>query len=870
MMIFNKVALYEVLINNILSIDNNLRTFEYDNINNKVKLYILKCEGDIMKEKFSGLSTKEVKIRQRQFGLNEFVKVKKPNPVVKFFQVFKEPMFLLLIITSLFYIVLGEKQEAGIMFIFVIFVAFITFIQEWRTEKTIDALKELTSPKVTVFRDGHKQRINSFELVPDDVIYLMEGERIPADCLVLECSNFIVDESILTGESIHVNKTSNIHEDDDYWKSNLLYAGTLSIFGSCIAKVQFTGFNTEYGKISKEVSEAKEELTPLQRKTKTLVKNLAIAGIVMCVIVIIFSYMYSSNLIQSILSGITLAMAIIPEEFPVVLTVFLSLGAFRLARNNALMRKVSAVETLGAATVLAVDKTGTLTKNQMEVREVFKFNKIDQQQLDRVMMLSCEKEPYDAMEKAIVYKSKFNRSKFLEPILKIPFNPNTKRMANIFKENESYYVAVKGAPETILPLCNLSIEDIVSVNAEIDIMANKGLRVLALANCNSNNLTENLNDYNLQFCGLVALQDPPKEGVKEAIELCKKAGIRVVMITGDYSKTALSIGREIGLNLSSEVISGDDIDRLSYEELKNRVSSCDIFSRVIPEHKMKIVKALRANGEVVAMTGDGVNDAPALKAADIGIAMGKRGTDVAKEAAHMILMDDNFTTIVSAVRDGRRIYDNIRKAMVYIMVIHMPIILLALTAPLFNLPQLLLPVHIVLLELIIDPTCSIVFEGERAEPYIMERCPKSPNEPLLTKNLIMKVILQGLSMFLFTFIPFHILMDMGVAEEIARSFALVVLIFSNFTLVLVNRSNSKLLVGMFQEKGNKTRLLINGISIILVLLILYIPWASDIFKTYPLEINTLSMAIVLGIISSLWWDLTKVVSKLKTTKVKFK
>lgn len=823
-----------------------------------------------MEEKFSGLSTKEVKTRQRQFGLNEFVKVKKVNPIIKFFQVFKEPMFLLLLITSLFYIVLGEKQEAGIMFIFVIFVAFITFIQEWRTEKTIDALKELTSPKVTVFRDGHKQTINSFELVPDDVIYLMEGERIPADCLVLECSNFIVDESILTGESIHVNKTSNIHENDDYWKSNLLYAGTLSIFGSCIAKVEFTGFNTEYGKISKAVSVAKEELTPLQRKTKRLVKTLAIAGVAMCVTAIIFSYMYSSNLIQSILAGITLAMAIIPEEFPVVLTVFLSLGAFRLAKNNALMRKVSAVETLGAATVLAVDKTGTLTKNQMEVREVFKSNEIDEQQLDKVMTLSCEKEPYDAMEKAIVYKSRFNRSKSLEPILKIPFSPQTKRMANIFKENERYYVAIKGAPETVLPLCNLSREEIVNINLEIDIMASKGFRVVALASCNSDNLTEDLNAYNLQFCGLVALQDPPKEGVKEAVALCKKAGIRVVMITGDYSKTALAIGREIGLDLSNEVISGNDIERLSYQELKNKVSGCNIFSRVIPEHKMKIVKALRENGEIVAMTGDGVNDAPALKAADIGIAMGKRGTDVAKEAAHMILMDDNFTTIVSTVRDGRRIYDNIRKAMVYIMVIHMPIILLALTAPLFNLPQLLLPVHIVLLELIIDPTCSIIFEGERAEPCIMERSPKSPDEPLLAKNLIVKVVLQGLSMFLFTFIPFHILMDTGVAEEIARSFALVVLIVSNSTLVLVNRSNSEFLISVFHEKGNRTRVLINGLSIILLLSILYMPWASGIFKTYPLEITTLSIAIVLGIISSLWWDLTKVVSKLKTTKVKFK
>lgn len=820
-----------------------------------------------------GLNSEEVEKLQKKYGMNELVIQEKPNMLKKFLGVFKEPMFLLLLIAATVYFLLGAPKDGAIMLVFVGFVASITFIQEWKTEKTMNALKDLTSPKVNTLRDGKNILIKSTELVPGDVVFLSEGERIPADCIVLEPSNFSVDESILTGESEYVMKVSTTQSEKstDYWKKDILYAGTLCVFGKCTAIVKFTGINTEYGKIGKAISEAKDEPTPLQKKVSILVKNIAIAGVILCISVMVASYFYSFNILNSILSGISLAMAIIPEEFPVVLTVFLSMGAYRLAKNNTLMRKISAVETLGSATVLCVDKTGTITQNKMKVKSIYSdgriFNNEDlkNQELSDLMVLSCEKDPYDPMEKAILEAANLSQLETLykyDLSKKIAFDSKTKRMANIYIKDNKYYVAVKGSAETVLGLCNLDKETMDEINIEIDKMASNGLRVLALADCTSEKVYEDLECYELTFKALVGLQDPPKEGVEEAIKLCKKAGIRVVMITGDYSKTAMAIGEEIGLKFTDKVIVGNEIDSLSENELCEVVKSCDVFSRVIPEQKMKIVKALKKNGEIVAMTGDGVNDAPALKSADIGIAMGQRGTEVAKEAAHMILMDDNFTTIVKSVKDGRRVYDNIRKAMVYILIIHIPIAAMAMFAPLFNLPPLLLPMHIMLLELIIDPTCSIVFEGEPAEANIMENPPRPPQEPLLTRNLTIKVVLQGVVMFLAAFMPFHYMIDLGISSEYARSFSLITFIVANVTLVLVNRSNTELLYHLIKEKGSKVRLIVNSMALIMVFAIVYIPILNGFFRTEKIGIYPLIFAIVLGFISTGWWEIVKIIRKI--------
>ena len=826
-----------------------------------------------MGNNFNGLSSKEIERLQKKYGINELVKQDKPNPLKKFLGVFKEPMFLLLLVAATVYFILGEPRDGVIMLVFVGFVASITFMQEWKTEKTMNPLKDLTSPQVNTLRDGKNVFIKSTELVPGDVIFLSEGERIPADCIVLEASNFSVDESILTGESEYVIKVSSdeMEKSSDYWKKDMLYAGTLCVFGKCTAIVKYTGFATEYGKIGKAISEAKDEPTPLQKKVNKLVKSIAIAGVVLCISVMVASYFYSFDVLNSILSGISLAMAIIPEEFPVVLTVFLSMGAYRLAKNNTLMRKISAVETLGSATILCVDKTGTITQNKMKVKNIYSDGKIftkenfNNKELSDLMVLSCEKDPYDPMEKAIVEAASMSDIENLynyDLSKKIAFDSKVKRMANIYKKDSGYYIAVKGSAETVLGLCSLDEQNIHKINIEIDEMALNGLRVLVLAESNSEEIYENLEDYSLSFKALVGLQDPPKEGVEEAIKLCKKAGIRVVMITGDYSKTAMAIGEEIGLKFTNKVITGNEIDTLNEYELCEAVKSCDVFSRVIPEHKMKIVKALKKNGEIVAMTGDGVNDAPALKSADIGIAMGQRGTEVAKEASHMILMDDNFTTIVNSVKDGRRVYDNIRKAMVYILIIHIPIAAMAMCAPLFNLPPLLLPMHIMLLELIIDPTCSIVFEGEPAEANIMDNPPRSPEEPLLTRILTIKVVLQGITMFLAAFMPFHYMIDLGMSSEYARSFSLITLIVANVTLVLVNRSNTELLYHLIKEKGNKVRLIVNSMALVMALSIVYIPILNSFFKTEKIGTCALIFAIALGFISTGWWESVKIVKKI--------
>lgn len=817
-----------------------------------------------------GLKAIDVEKQRKIYGTNEIIKNKKSNPLKKFIGVFKEPMFLLLIGAAAIYIILGEPKEACIMLVFVIFVATITFVQEWKTEKTVEALKVLTSPKVKALRDGKIITINSIELVPGDVIFLSEGERIPADAQVLSASNFSVDESALTGEAEPVFKVKGEDDEDDsgYFKKYMIYAGTLSTFGKCTAVVINTGLNTEYGKIGKAIMNAKEKSSPLERKIHALVKNLALLGCVLCTLVIMFSYFYTHNIINSILSGITLAMAIIPEEFPVVLVVFLSLGALRLAKKNTLMRKISAVETLGSTTVLCVDKTGTITQNSMKVRSIYDGSAmlepalLKDHALSKLMILSSERDPYDPMEKAIVEaagkNADINKVYNMELACKIAFDSRTKRMVNVFKQIDNrYYAACKGSPETVLPLCNLGSYEFSSIFEKVNEMASKGLRVLALADAFSDDVFDSAEKYPFKFKGLVGLQDPPKEGVEKAINICESAGVRVVMITGDYMKTAIAIGREIGLKHGDHAITGDEIEKMSEDELCNAVKDCDIFSRVIPEHKMKIIKALQQNGEIVAMTGDGVNDATALKAADIGIAMGKRGTEVAKEAAHMILMDDNFTTIVESVKDGRRVFDNIRKAMVYILIIHIPIIALALCSPIFNLPQILLPVHIVLLELIIDPTCSIVFESQPAEGYIMDQPPRSPNEPLLTRSLGIKVILQGASMFLAAFAPFHFMVDAGINVETARSFSFMTLIISSVILVLVNRSNTSYLIGIFKEKVSRAGLIINSTAIIMVFAIVYIPILQSVFMTEELPLSMCLCACTLGIISTGWWEICK-------------
>ncbi len=826
-----------------------------------------------MAQYIKGLSTEEVIKYKERYGTNELFKKTKSTFVSKIIEVFSEPMLLLLLCATVIYFIIGQFREGIVMLVFVSFVSAISFIQQWKTDKTMNELKNLVCAKVYVFRDGKKTLINSSELVPKDVIYISSGERIPADCEVVEASNFYVDEAVLTGEAEATYKLckKDLTEDKDYWKRYMLYAGTLAVSGTCLAIVKTIGVDTEYGKIGKSIYEIKDEPTPLERKVGSLVKNLAKVGALLCFVVISLSYFTSGNILKSIMAGITLAMAIIPEEFPVVLTVFLSMGAYRLAKKNVIMRKISAVETLGATTVLCVDKTGTITENKMKIKEVYSkdLGSIGLERIDKnlalLSILASERDSSDSLEKAILdqYSNKFSLVELnaLELCKKFDFDSKTKTMANIYIMDSEYYVAAKGSPEAILELTNLSAEEKLSIKLEFDKMASKGLRVLAFAEGNDNRILDSLDQYNLDFIGLIGFQDSPKAGVLAAVKGCNAAGIRVVMITGDYYKTAMAIGQEIGLKFSKRSITGDEIEKMDDYELREAVKECDVFSRVIPSHKMRIVKALKDNGEIVAMTGDGVNDAPALKDANIGIAMGKRGTEVAKEASDMIILDDSFTTIVDTVRDGRRIFTNIRKAMIYILIIHIPIVALALFSPMFNLPQILLPMHIMLLELIIDPTCSIIFELEPEEANVMKQPPRSPKEPLLTEKMVKMTLLLGTTLFLAAFLPFHYLVDNGFSVSYARSFSLVVLLIGNMILVLVSSSGSKPIIKELIQNKNKIRTIVNIVSMVTLLLVIYNSFLQTLFQTSPLELQTFTIAVIVGILSTGWWEVVKYFKK---------
>ena len=835
-----------------------------------------------------GLSSARAKELQEQFGKNELTIQKNESFFHKILEVLSEPMFVLLIIAAVVYFILGEPQDGAIMLVFVLGIISIDVIQEWKTDKTLKALKDLSAPHISVIRDGEVITINSNDLVPGDLMLIAEGVKIPADGEVLKCSDLCVDESSLTGEAEGVWKVTSldfVSEQKDYWRKDYCYAGTLVTQGSAVILVDKIGAVTEYGKIGMNVASAPESPTPLQKQTGKLVKLCAGIAAVLFALVSGITYLnipdhiLKDRIIESILSGITLAMAMIPEEFPVILTVFLSMGAWRLAKKKSLVRKLPSVETLGAVSVLCVDKTGTITMNQMTVRDIWSSSN-DSKKLCEVMGMGCETEAYDPMEKAMLsYCESIDISKdFLfggELVTEYPFTNDTKMMGHVWKRQDTISLAAKGSPERILTLCILTAQERKLAEEKILEMSQKGLRVIAVAEMiidDVNSVPASLLECKLKLCGLVGLADPPRESVKEDIKNCTKAGIRVVMITGDNGVTASSIAKQIGMPNSEEIITGDQLNLMSDEELKEKIRDVNIFSRVVPEHKMRIVKAFKENNEVVAMTGDGVNDAPALKYADIGIAMGKRGSEVSREAADLILLDDNFTTIVDTIKDGRRIYDNIRKAVGYVFTIHIPIAIASLVAPLLGINPaflMLLPIHVVLLELVIDPTCSIVLERQPAEKDIMERPPRNPNEQLLTAKTLAKSIMQGLVIFIASFGTYYLVLK-GSPESAtnARTMGLAIILFSNVLLVQVNSSNSDFAFRSFIVLIKDKVMWAVSIGTILGLLVMIYSPINAFLKLSPLSLNQILLVVGISFVAVMWYELVKVVKHIRNRYTK--
>ena len=834
-------------------------------------------------KEFKGLTSAEAKKQQEKFGRNELATVKKESFFHKIIKVISEPMFLLLIIAAVIYFILGEPRDGAIMLVFVVGIISIEVIQEWKTDKTLNALKDLSAPRITVIRDGAETVINSVDLVPGDIMHIAEGVKVPADGEVLKSATLRIDESSLTGEAEGVWKRSIDTKSDEvaeYWRHDYCYAGTLVTQGTGVIKVDKIGPLTEYGKIGTDVLSAPDFPTPLQLQTDHLVKICATIAAVLFVLVSIFTFMnisdhtFTQRVIESILSGVTLAMAMIPEEFPVILTVFLSMGAWRLAKKNSLVRKLPSVETLGAVSVLCVDKTGTITLNKMTVQNMWSQN-VDNAELTRIMGLGCEQDAYDPMEKAMISycelqglpKEKLFSGELVEDYA---FTDELKMMGHVWKNKTELVVAAKGSPESLLQICELTKEQKSLIDDKINEMSMEGLRVIAvgkMALANEGDIPVALLDCRLQFCGLVGLADPPRESVKVDIQTCVTAGVRVVMITGDNGITASSIAKQIGMPNSDKIITGDDLSKMSDEELREKVKNVSVFSRVIPEHKMRIVKAFKDNGEIVAMTGDGVNDAPALKYADIGIAMGKRGSEVSREAADLILLDDNFSTIVDTIKDGRRIYDNIRKAVGYVFVIHIPIALASLVAPLMGISPvalLLLPLHVVILELVIDPTCSIVLERQPGEFDIMSRPPRDPNEKILTNITLLKSVIQGLVIFAASFGTYLFF----VKEDaiLARTMGLSIILLANVFLVQVNSSNYAYAYQSFMILvKDKVMWLINIGTVVGLLVMLYSP-LSGFLKLTPLTLSQFATVVGLAFVSVVWFEFVKLVKHLRHSK----
>jgi Ca2+-transporting ATPase len=835
-------------------------------------------------EKYKGLTTSQAKEKLLAEGYNTLPSSKPKNFFSIALGVVKEPMFILLVACGTLYLVLGDLQEGLMLLGFVFVIMGIEFYQEKKTEKALDALKDMASPRALVIRDGVQIRIAGFEVVTGDIIVLQEGDRVPADATVLNSVNLLADESLLTGEPVPVRKNDwdEVEKIIQPGGDDLpfIYSGSMIVQGNGIARVTSTGINTEIGKIGKALEGLKEEPTRLKQEMGSLVKKLSLVAAVLCILVIVGYTLTRGTLVNGFLAGITLAMAMLPEEFPVILTIFMALGAWRMSKKKVLTRKPSAIETLGSATVLCTDKTGTLTLNKMTVTSLFngkdfltvanadKFNP-EFHEIIEYGILSSQTNPFDPMEKAITsigdlyLEGTEHIHKKWKMIKEYPLSKELLAMSRVFsfKGSQEKIIATKGAPEAIFDLCHLDEKNKRRLSLAVEELATSGLRVLGVAKAKiiAKGLPEIQHDFTFDFIGLIGLSDPIRENVKQAVSECYKAGIRVIMITGDYPVTAKSIAHEIGLENPDLCITGQELQAMTDDELCEKIKETNVFARVVPEQKLKIVNALKKNKEIVAMTGDGINDAPALKSANIGIAMGEKGTDVAREASSLVLMDDNFESIVGAIKMGRRIFDNLQKAFGYIFAIHVPIAGLSLIPILLgDFPLILWPVHIVFLELIIDPACSIIFEAEKEEKNVMNRPPKRIDEPFFGGKKILFSCLQGAGILIITLTIYLLGLHFGYEAEEVRAMAFTTLIVSNIAVILTNRSWTDNIFKIIATP-NKAVLWVTGGAAFFLGLILNIPFFLDLFQFHKLTLINIIICILAGLSTIIWFEIYKMV-----------
>ena len=831
-----------------------------------------------------GLSEADAAARLRAEGPNELPAARARTLLRTVFEILRQPMILLLLGAGTIYLLLGELRDSIVLLISIFVVIGIDLYQERKTEHALEALRDLSSPRAVVIREGRQRRVAGREVVRGDIVIVSEGDRIPADGVLLSSVNLSVDESLLTGESVPVRKAAADHAIESMGRPGgddlpFVFSGAMAVRGQGYARILSTGVQTELGKIGKALQSIDPGATRLQAEVNRMARIFAVIGLSLCGLIAVVYGLTRASWTSGLLVGITSAMSLLPEEFPVVLTVFLALGAWRISRKNVLTRHSSAIEALGSATVLCVDKTGTLTQNRMAVHTLVADGStlittpdttaLPEQFHDLLeySMLASKRNPLDPMETALqqfgarclANTEHVNHDWTL--MREYPLSPALLAMSRAWQSahDSAFIIAAKGAPEAVASLCHLSGEDLQQVIARSSQLAATGLRILGVARCRwmHPSLPDQQSDLPFEFVGLVGLADPIRPEVPAAISECYRAGIRVVMITGDYAGTAQSIARQIGLAESDHVLTGPDLETLSDAELEPRLRSTNIFARFVPEQKLRLVNALKHLGETVAMTGDGVNDAPALKAAQIGIAMGARGTDVAREAAALVLMDDSFSSIVAAIALGRRIFDNLRKAMSFVFAVHVPIAGLALIPVLGKWPLILMPIHIVFLELIIDPACSIAFEAEPPEPGLMQRPPRDPREPLLQRNRIVLSALQGASVLLAAVFLFASALHGGEPEANIRTVTFTTLIIGNLMLILSNRSWTHTIWTTIRTSNPALYFIVGGAFAILIL-VTTVPFFQQLFRFSPLQPAEMLLCLGAGISSLLWFELWKI------------
>ncbi len=832
-----------------------------------------------------GLTTEEAAIQLKKYGSNLLPGSQPKSLYSIIFKVIKEPMFLMLLLAGAIYMALGDRAEAAFLLSFVFVVIGITLSQERKTQRALESLRELSSPRALVIRDGEERRIAGKDVVPGDLLVLNEGDRIPADALLVQ-GQLSVDESLLSGESAPINKLSSSNDivlgEPGGESISSLFGSTVVTKGYGLAVVQATGSATAVGHIGKSLIPADGIPSGLQQASRSLIKNLTIIGLGLAIVLFLLNWLWNArSVLESLLSGIALSMAILPEEIPVILTVFLALGAWKITKYKVLTREVTAVEALGAITTLAVDKTGTLTQNHMQIQELSVVNELFRSIHDEELpesfhtmlefaMLATPIDPFDPMEKAIQVfgHTKLSGTEHIHddrfPEFQYELSPEILAMTHVYscEEPNLYMLATKGSPEAVIDLCHLPHDKSENIHLQVGNMAKRGLRVLGIAKGEwkrtENNQERPLSqhEFDFTFLGLIGFADPIRPEVPDAVAKCQNAGIRILMLTGDHPATAQTIAQQIGLSEHAEVIMGDEISILDDDALRTRLQKTDVCARMKPEHKLRLIQILQQTGEIVAMTGDGVNDAPALQAANIGIAMGERGTDVAREAAALVLLNDSFKSIVTAIMQGRQIYDNIIKATRFVIAVHLPIIALTIIPALLHWPTMIQPIHIVLLQLLIDPACAIVFEAETASHDIMNRPPRQSSATPFSRKNIGMAILQGLGIAFILLVGIDILQMRGWSESEIRVGIFTALVPALFFLVLFNLNIHKETEHHMKERNPWLRYMLFGVSLILIC-ILFIPMLRKLMGFDPITFHIAFTSLILLFICGLWLKLLR-------------